>query len=355
MSDPLSPERADALAKMSPDEIEAELRGLIARGADAVPLLLELEARAPDREWRKRVRRALHQLKSRGVAIERPEASGEGSVLRPVALREEQGVVAPIDPIGRRVVLLLQPGKGGARLYEIGISDEQGVLGLVEREGRQRDMRRFLRGLRRQGRAPIVFVPGPEVRALVARAAATGELPDEVDASKVEQISAGAGPCTPGERLREKLGSPDGWPTAAEVDARVAERIEAGRLLAWPLLGERIDGLEQQIHQIEHSLLVLSDAQKRERRSEALAAAAPAILDAAVRERLASRLEETAVFLEEEGDSEGAVALIALASRVRAAEQALAVDFLRRALELSLELARRRRHESESDKLMVRG
>ena len=110
MSDPLSPERADALAKMSPDEIEAELRGLIARGADAVPLLLELEARAPDREWRKRVRRALHQLKSRGVAIERPEASGEGSVLRPVALREEQGVVAPIDPIGRRMVLLLQPG-----------------------------------------------------------------------------------------------------------------------------------------------------------------------------------------------------------------------------------------------------
>ena len=79
------------------------------------------------------------------------------------------------------------------------------------------------------------------------------------------------------------------------------------------------------------------------------------LLDPPTRERLASRLEETAVLLEAGGDPDGAVALLAVAGQIRQARKALEVLYLRSLLELSFELARQERQREDRGRLVVPG
>ena len=113
----------------------------------------------------------------------------------------------------------------------------------------------------------------------------------------------------------------------------------------WPLLGEALDALARELIKLESSPLVLSELQKRERADEVRARGAATLFDAPVRERYARRLEETAVFLRAEDEL--------AAARTALAEAEL--GFLRRVLEVSLEIASSRLREAQAEQLVVPG
>jgi hypothetical protein len=349
MSDGTQPSDTEALAALEPDALEARLDALVATGAAAVPLLLELEQEVRGKVARKLVRRALHQLKSRGIHVDAPERRGV-SVLQPLEQPGEEGVVTPIDPIGRRVVFLVSPVRGGAHIYEVALSDREGLLGLRRHQARRRDARSFLRGLRGQhGRA--VFVSGAEVRALVRHAVdAMDALPAGFDRAEVDRLCGGAGEHTPGQRLRAEHASDI---DATLADTEVRERMEAGRLWLWPIVGEALLELARRITSAETSPLVLSDVQKAERKRELAAEAAGELLDAPMRAVIAARLDESAVFLDADGDLPGALAVLGLADRIRGTHEPLSVEYLQRTLDVSLEIAARQINEEDAGKLVT--
>jgi hypothetical protein len=121
------------------------------------------------------------------------------------------------------------------------------------------------------------------------------------------------------------------------------------------LYGEPLEALAEQLADKRQSLLVLSPAQQRERSEELISAAAGKILTSALCERLAVRLEETAVFLQAEGDGDGVAALLALAERLRGSTAPLAIPYLRSCLDASLERAREQRAQEQSGQLIVPG
>ena len=347
---------ARALLELPRDELEAALAEHVRAGEEGVAVLEEFGSDAPDKALRKLVRRSLHKLRSAGVAVApaaRSSAS-RGNVLRPLETTEEQGAVTPPDLMGRRVVFLLARAGRGVQLYEVAISDEEGLLGLRRHDLARREGRAFLRSLRGDAHPRAWGVPGAEVRALIGRACALG-TPSDAERPVLAALAAPEQASTPGERLREKRGAEAAALGTTAADAALAERLERRVLVPWPLRGEAIVELARELARGEQSPLLLSPIQKQERRSEQLAQAARTLYDARARERLAARLEETAVLLEGDRDEAGALAALAVAARVRGQDPPLSIDFLHRSLDLSLELASSEAEREHEGKLILPG
>jgi hypothetical protein len=344
MSETLDAQRAEALFERDPSALDDALSELLTRGADAAPLLLQIERDSGHREVRKQVRRALHRLESQGIPVPRDQRQGHRAALPRVARREAEGWLTPIDVLGRRGVLLLLPRRGRATLYEIGISDEQGLLGVTPRDGPAREARRLLRSLRDRHKGALLSVPVGEALVLMARAVTLSGSDELLPAELAELLREGS-QRTPGERLREE------WHAApleaAQAEERIGELVASGRLPVWPVLGDAVRELARATTEAEQSPLVLSEAQQIERRRELEVTRAPAIFSAATRERLAGRCEEAAVFLQAGHDTEAVAAVLALAERLRSDAEPLELGYLRKSLELSLEIAGRDQNEQE--------
>jgi hypothetical protein len=340
-----------AWVQLEPSEFEDVVRLLLEVGSESALPLRRAEELAPTKAARKLARRAIHRLKSRGVAVEPSEHPPKPSVLRPLAQEQEQGIVTPPDPLGQRRAFLIVPVRGAARMYEIGLSDVDGVVYLESFEGKRRDARAFERNLREQEGVRAVVVDASALRALVARAA--GHQQAQVDRHLLAELLRGSDGSTPGEGLRAEL-----EPRARELSDRAADQlvrgcIEAGELPPWPPVGDQAEALAAQIEAIEHSPLVLTDVQKRERRWELFREYADRVLDRPYRERVAERLEESAVFLLDEGNREAAVAAVQVGRRVREAANPLEVPFMELMLTLFLNAAQQRRDKADPTRLIV--
>ena len=81
------------------------------------------------KESKKVLRRALHRLRSRGVAVPRDRPSSVVARLPSLADDLSAAMVSAIDPRGSRLVYLLESNpSGGARLFEVMLDDERGVM-----------------------------------------------------------------------------------------------------------------------------------------------------------------------------------------------------------------------------------
>jgi hypothetical protein len=333
-------------------ELEEVVGLLVEAGAESALVLRRLEELLPTKSGRKLARRGIHRLKSRGVAIEPAERASRPSVLKPLDEDSEQGLVTGPDPLGRRSLFLVAPVPGGARMYEIALSDVEGVVHLAAGEGKRRDARAFVRRVREQEEVRTVSVSGSAVRALVRRAPAAAER-GRVDPKLLAEVVGHAEAETPGERVRAEL-----EPAARELADREADEllrkcVETGALPPWPPVGPAGEELASQIEAIEHSPLVLSDAQKRERRGELIREHADRLLDAAYRDRVAARLEESAVLLLDSGDRAEALAAIQVAGRIREAQEALRVPFLELMLTTFLNAERERPEKRDPTRLIL--
>ncbi len=329
-----------AWVQLALGELEQIVGLLVEAGPESAHVLRRLDELAPTKAARKLARTAIHRLKSRGVHVELTPRGVTRSVLRPVSESRGWGLATPPDPLGRRSLFLILPVPGGARMYEIGLSDVDGIAHLDAFQAKRRDARAFARRLRQREGVVTVEVEAGELRELVARSKDSAQT--HIDQKLLVEVVRDAGGETPGERLRRELA-----PAVRELDDRAADEqlgaaVEKGELSAWPPLGEPVEGLAAQIESIEHSPLVLTELQQRERRAELIRAARDHVLDPSYRERVAVRLEESAIFLCEADKLEATTAALQVAGRVRDAEDPLCVPFLELMLTIALDATAKR-------------
>ncbi len=195
-------------------------------------VLTSLAEGALPKAGRKGLRTALHRLRSKGVALP-AKTKAEPVVARLPRIEDafEAGYVSAIDPRGSRLVYLVAPNPaGGARLFEILLDENRGVVDFeVYSAGRSR-IRRFVKDAVTQKRFSAVEASPEYLRALVARIAEGHPAERALPAAFSEWRSKVAIPGdTPGDLAAAALRL-DG---DGEALARAAELVKKGSIGPW--------------------------------------------------------------------------------------------------------------------------
>jgi hypothetical protein len=175
---------------------------------------------------RKALRRALHHLRSRGVAVPEAPPAATVATLAPLDEAIDEARVTALDPHGVRIAYLATDrSSGGVRLFELALDDARGVLELEVFEAGRSRARRFLRDAAQRERWPAVPAPSASVRALIARAA------HQAPTARRRAVPSGARACRPeGTRTPGGLRAGARGPPARPVSGWVRE----GALGPWP-------------------------------------------------------------------------------------------------------------------------
>jgi hypothetical protein len=333
---------SDELAELAASplaELAARLEDWRQSGAAALPTLRSLEAALCDPAARKLVRRALHRLRAAGVEVARPQDAAAGkSVLQPVSERLDVALLAPPDADGCQRALLVLPERGELLVFELILHGERGVLALRSGALTRSEARELLRGAERSAPRAWVRVDALQACALVARAERwrSAAPPLAVDRAALELLLRRAGPRTPGELARE-LGAAGEQLSDAEAEATLASRLRTDGMEFWRVGDpESWATLTRELESFEHSRIILSPGQQRDRRDRAVRDALLHVFNEAGRERLAERLEESAALWSTRGDARSAGAALHVASELRRATDPGRVAFARRCFEGSL-------------------
>jgi len=286
---------------------------------DASPLLA-LDPDTFPKPARKALRRALHRLRSRGVAVPTESAPATVAKLAPMDEAIDEARVTGLDPSGARIVYLANDrAGGGVRLFQAVIETQRGVLELEVFETGRARARRFLRDAEQRDPWPAVAVPPVTARALIATAAENQPRERSAPRAFVEFRSrlcdAPPDTPTPSDLVREALDEPD--ITAADALDRAAAWFGTGELGPWPPPRERVDGLIERLQEISKSVVVVSGSAREEQVDTALTDALEDVFDETQRERIARQLEETAFVWWRTGRDAEAQTAIAAASAFR--------------------------------------
>jgi hypothetical protein len=341
------PHAGEELAEAWADDPEGPGQALLALDAEALP-----------KPARKILRRVMHGLRTRGVAVPEAAPAERTATLPKVEDGLDEARVTPFDPRGTRMVSLVasHPG-GGVRLFQIAIDDARGVLDFEVLSAARRDVRRWLRESSRGEALFNVPVPPDSARALVARAAAHQPASRSFPRGFAEWRSRCAeapGAKTPGELAREALAPAD---DASGAVARVAARVREGALGPWPPEPRRLQELALKVGDARGGLVVVSDAARRDQIQR--------VVDEACEEWAAGeggaaaswRFEELAYIAWKAGREDDARELLAAAAALRepgAARLPLARAFLETWLAPLLREAPPQQPEAASAPLVVR-
>jgi hypothetical protein len=307
-------ETLQKLVSSQPDDLAWDLHLIQELGkiphAGIPALLASLFRQSPDKERHKAVKRALHVLRTRGVAVpdelfSRQEAGGSGA---PEA-SALQAQVSSIFGNGERYVILEGPREVlGGSLLVARISDQHGIreCHLLTLKRKQRDefwQQFYSQGLDAWAQAPPAY-------ALRLLEEALARTPDG------EPSRAAYLPLR--ETLWRHLGRPEDAPALEEVLPPLSpgERhgyLEQSRKLAtselcrsWLPSPEEIVPWIDKLKQAQASPLVLSEAQQRVRQEGVLDDATAALFSQENRNVWGRRLLETAYFLDLAGRREEA-------------------------------------------------
>jgi hypothetical protein len=293
---------------------------------DPTPLL-EVDERNLPKVAKKALRRAQHRLRSRGLAVDRPGAEKVVATLGRVEDELGVAVLTPVDPRGIRVAYLVEGNpSGGARVFEVMLDEERGIVGFEAFNTGRSKARRFVRELLQRDRRPPVEAPPDAVRTLIARVAgyqrSNRPAPRGFSEWRSRVANAPEGTLTPGEAVREVLG---------EVDpgcvAHAAELIRQRELGPWPPDTPALQSTAEKIVEIEKSDLVLSASARREQADRIIDEALAEIFVAPFAPRCAERFEEMGYVYWKWGRDDDARACLAAADafrRPKPAEEPLA-------------------------------
>ena len=262
---------------------------------------------------KKALRRILHRLRSRGVAV--PEAKAPPKVARVGGVEDgiEGAFVSPLDPMGARFVYQLEANpQGGARLFEIIVDDVRGIVGFEVYSASRNKVRSFLRDLVRRKEFPALETTREAARALVARVAGlnTRERPAPRGFSEWRSrvADAAGGTTLPGDEVAAALEADD------DAAALVA-LIEDGRIGPWPPAEERVIPLIERLREAADSSVIVSGATKEDQLQEMVFDALDEIFTADLRETTRHRFRETAWTLWKSGDEASARLCLGAAER----------------------------------------
>jgi len=231
-------------------------------GAEA---LRQLDGASLPKPARKVLRRVLHGMRSRGLAV--PVAVPEPVVAKLPPLEDTLAAafVSPVDGGGTRAVYLVEPHPaGGARLFELLLDAERGIVRFEVYSTGRTQVRRFLREIARSERFPATPAPLESVRALVDRAAASHPPERPPPRGYAEWRTHVAAPPegtrTPGELAAEALGSE----ASPERVRRAAERVRSGSLGPWPPAPEELQPLAEKVLEGAKGPLIVAPGVRRE-------------------------------------------------------------------------------------------
>jgi hypothetical protein len=268
---------------------------------------------------RKALRRVLHRLRSRGVAV--PEAPPAATVAKLVPLDEaiDEARVTALDPHGVRIAYLASDrAGGGVRLFELALDEARGVLEFDVFEAGRSRARRFLKSAETRDHWPAVSAPSASVRALIARAAphqaADRSAPRGFNEWRSRLSEAPTGTRTPGELARDALG-------AGAVDrALVSGWVRDGALGPWPPPISRVQPLIERLDELAKGVVIVSGPARREQVDRAVDDALEAIYPREERDRIADLFEETAYVWWQSGREGDARQALAAAADFRTCE-----------------------------------
>jgi hypothetical protein len=277
-----------------------------------------VDADALPKPGRKRLRRAQHRLRSRGVVTVDPGPVAVVATLPRVDDDIEAALVSGIDPRGSRAVYLVEsnPG-GGARLFAIVFDDARGILECEVFETTRSNARRFMRDAAARNQFPTCEVAVGVARALVNRAAAAQSpdlaLPRAFSEWRSRIPGRDAEVPLPGAVVREALGKdlPEG-----SLDHAVT-LIRDGKLGPWPPAPETLQPVAEEIAGLRERRIIVSGAARREQIDTILNGALAASFAGEFAALAAHRFEESAFVSWRGGNVETAEACLAAADAFR--------------------------------------
>jgi hypothetical protein len=290
------------------------------RDEAAGPILAALATSAPDREQRKSARRALHRLRSSGVALALPvPVEPPTPPVAPVEFNPPtRALVSPSDGVGSRLLwLLIERPLGGMTTFSLAINDVVGLKNVLIEETTRRRFDRRLREWNEHNERWATEIPVeyglallsealalnaetdfPLPRDFVIRRGLLGELPPPpADALIHQHISRGQTFLLP-NLLEESVRLLNGEP----------------ELLGWAFSYDEISTFARDFRQAGESSLLLTSEPREQRQARIIGDALDALFTPALRRAFRRRLEETAYIFWKTG-------------RERSARQAVAAAF----------------------------
>jgi hypothetical protein len=323
-----------SLARAKPEEVvtlPAPLATAIARAAltsGRVDLLGALAGHA-GKDVVKEAKRALHVLRTRGVAVPEPARSPVPPPA-PAAEAPLAALASAVDGQGERVVWLprSQPGKG----IEVGqavVSDERGLLELRVGFLSRKEWRAFVKDLLERGaRMGVLEVPRAHAHAWIAVARARNEESGQRVPEGADLWLHALGPAQPPPD--PAAGLPPLSPEAEREALAASGKLHDLPLLAHWLADESfLRTIAAKLDEVQVSPLYLDEAQRSAQMQRILADAVDGYLDEARRPRLAARLTAVGAHLAARGDEAHAQAAVAAARAIAAGAPGATIPFVR--------------------------
>jgi len=206
-------------------------------------VLQDVDEAALPKPGKKALRKVLHRLRSRGLDVPRktPEAPRVAR-LPEIEPEIEEGYISALDQRGGRLAYVLESNPaGGARLFEILLDENRGIIDFQVYGAARGRIRALLKQALDGSRFPTVEAPVSALRALVARIEAL-HPPDRVlPAAFVEHRGrlavAGA---TPGDLAADALAVEGD--AATEGLAQAVELVRKGAVGPWGPTAETLAG-----------------------------------------------------------------------------------------------------------------
>lgn len=153
------------------DEQGAEESGAVGSAESIVRIFQGVDEAGLPKVGKKGLRKALHRLRSRGLEVPKRESGGQRVARLPEIEGEiAEGYLSALDPRGGRLVYILEANPaGGARLFELLLDDDRGIIDFQVYGAARGRIRSFLKQALDRSRFPTVEVPLPALRALIAR------------------------------------------------------------------------------------------------------------------------------------------------------------------------------------------
>jgi hypothetical protein len=365
---PANGDPARLLAALDADGATAVLGWLLghrpAEGGELALAWADLEAGAEplrraadaplDKAGRKALRRALHRLRSRGLAVAEAPAAPRVATLPKLDDVFDVALVSPPDPSGAQLVVVIESSpSGGARIFQGAVDAERGILDFQVLQAPRSQARKLVRRLEENPRLGATVVPRDAAAALLARAAeahpADRALPQAFGDWRARVARPPADAATPGERARAAL---DVEPLPSLL-REVVEAVEAGTVGPWPPDFETLHALAEKVRETAQSKLLVDDQQRRAQVDARVADAAETRFAPPAAERTAARFEEWAWAARARGREDEARRFAAAARAFRelpARDNPVARALLTRALVPVLEALR----DEQASSLLVR-
>jgi len=328
---------------MTPDELPEAARAFLdadvallpaalddAAGEALVALLVERGDAArlqrlgdgADKVLAKRARKALHVLRTRGVAAPKPEKR-EFRPHGPFAPAEELSLASMIDGRGERIVWLVRTADKGLDVFEAQLSDTRGILGFTTANAPRKDWRAHASRVVADQRMAVARVSERHARQLIEegyrRTIAAGRVPPE----EFARARLGMGHYEPEARHPALDAAPPY--DVAEARARLATLHALPELRTWIPPDDSLPALDLEVGNILTSKLIVDPLQRKEQLAAAVEKVATAALTPEYRQLLGARLYETALLLAARGKLDEArltttAAALTLDERVAAAD-----------------------------------